>query len=385
MSVPYRRRFLQALIGGAIALPAVLRSQIQTGPESKQPADTTQTPKPATGHRTERKKKGKENDAPPALALLKPPALVAGSTIALVAPASGVSRAEAVDAAASLRNLGFNVKMGEYLTASFGYLAAEDSKRATEFMKFVRDPEVNCIMAVRGGYGVMRILPLLDFAAIRANPKVIMGYSDITALVNPIFQRAGLVAFHGPVATSTFDPYTLDSFRRTVMSAAPAGQFEQSGEFQGSVFSEARAATIVPGKAQGRLVGGNLSLVTALMGTPYEIDTAGKILFIEEVEEPPYHIDRMLTQLALGGKLQSAAGVAIGRFNKCEGPMRSGEFRMSLSIEQIVRGILEPLKIPTVYGLAIGHIKSKLTVPVGALATLDASAKTIRIDEAAVS
>ncbi|MEP7220931.1 MAG: LD-carboxypeptidase, partial [Bacteroidota bacterium] len=198
-------------------------------------------------------------------------------------------------------------------------------------------------------------------------------------------QRAGLVAFHGPVATSTFDPYTLDSFRRTVMSKAPAGQFEQSNEFQGSVFTEARAATIVPGKAEGRLVGGNLSLVTALMGTPYEIDTAGKILFIEEVEEPPYHIDRMLTQLALGGKLQSAAGVAIGRFNKCEGPMRSGEFRMSLSIEQIVRGILEPLKIPTVYGLSIGHIKSKLTVPVGALATLDASAKTIRIDEAAVS
>jgi muramoyltetrapeptide carboxypeptidase len=240
-------------------------------------------------------------------------------------------------------------------------------------------------MAVRGGYGVMRILPLLDFNAIRANPKVIIGYSDITALVNPIFQRSGMIAFHGPVASSTFDRYTLDSFRRTVMSPAPAGEFAESDEFKGSVFGEARASTIVPGRAQGRLVGGNLSLVTALMGTPFDIDTAGKILFLEEISEEPYRIDRMMTQLALGGKLSACAGVALGRFNKCEAPMRKGEFRVSLSLEQVVRGILEPLKIPTMYGLSIGHIRSKLTVPVGALATIDTEKKTITIDEAAVA
>jgi len=367
----------------------VLRSQVETGapgaPAAPRRNDSTLVPgRTAPGNnsrRNDKKKKG-ESELPP---LIKPPALVAGSTIAIVAPASGVARGEALDGAAMLRNLGFNVKLGEYLTKGFGYLAARDEQRAAEFMKFVRDPEVNCIMAVRGGYGVMRILPLLDFDEIRANPKVIVGYSDITALVNPIFQRSRMIAFHGPVASSMFDRYTLDSFRRTVMSATPAGEFAESDEFKGTVFSEARASTVVPGKATGRLVGGNLSLVTALMGTPYEIDTVGNILFLEEVNEEPYHIDRMLMQLSLGGKLQGCAGVALGRFSKCEAPTRSGEFRLSLSIEQIVKGLLEPLKIPTVYGLSIGHIKSKLTVPVGAVATLDAGARTITIDEASVA
>ena len=386
MNPSSRRRFLHALIAGSLVSPALLRSQVETGSHGPSPHnDSTLVPgrqTPSSGRRTPPKKKG---GVPEPLPLIKAPALAAGSTVAVVAPASGVSKGEALDAAAGLKNLGFKVKLGEHLTKGFGYLAARDQERADEFMKFVLDPEVNCIMAVRGGYGVMRILPLLDFDAIRANPKVIVGYSDITALVNPIFQRSRMIAFHGPVASSTFDPYTLDSFRRTVMAASAAGEFHESDEFKGSSFADGRASTIISGKAQGRLVGGNLSLVTALMGTPYEIETEGNILFLEEISEEPYHIDRMMMQLALGGKLDKCAGVALGRYNKCEGPMRNGEFRLALSIEQIVRGILEPLKIPTVYGLSIGHIKSKLTVPVGALATLDADAKTLTIDEASVS
>lgn len=370
-------------------MPALLKAQIATDPareasppDSLRRGDTTLSPgRPLPPKGRDRKKRGKEGES---LSLIKPPMLREGSTIAIVAPASGVARGEALDAAATLKNLGFNVKMGEHLTKDYGYLAARDELRAEEFMRFVRDPEVNCLMAVRGGYGVMRILPLLDFAVIRDNPKVIVGYSDLTALVNPIFQRSGLIAFHGPVATSSFDKYTLDSFRRTLMSGAPPGEFQESEEFSGSSFGEARASTIVPGKAQGRLVGGNLTLVTALMGTQFEIDTTGKILFLEEVEEEPYRIDRMLMQLALGGKLQACAGVAIGRFTKCEAKVKSGEFRLSLTLEEVIRGILEPLNIPTVYGLAIGHIRSKMTVPVGALATLDSKAKTLTIDEAAV-
>lgn len=395
MRVRSRRRFLRIAIGGAIAFPVAVRAQIETGrdagtnapPDTVRKRDSTLTPGrpvPSQERRNERRRRSGEPE-PPVQTLIKPPLLKAGSTIAIVAPASGVARGEALDAAATLRNLGFNVKLGEHLDRDFGYLAARDEKRAEEFMKFVRDPEVNCVMAVRGGYGVMRILPLLDFDVIRANPKVIMGYSDITALVNAVYQKSGMIAFHGPVATSTFDRYTLDSFRRTVMAASPAGEFSESDEFKGAVFSEARASTIIKGKAQGRLVGGNLSLVTAVMGTPYDIDTTGKILFLEEVQEEPYKVDRMLMQLVLGGKLQSCAGVALGRFTKCEASSRSGEFRLSLSLEQVVRGILEPLNIPTMYGMSIGHIKSKLTVPVGALATLDAAAKTITIDEASVS
>lgn len=393
MPIRSRRRFLRIAIGGAVAIPAALRAQIQTGRDAQTnaPVDTLRRqdsvlPTGAPTRRQEGRGEQRRRAARPTdtLPLLRPPALREGSVIAIVAPASGVVKGEALDAAATLRNLGFGVKLGRHLTRGFGYLAARDEERAEEFMSFVRDPDVNCIMAVRGGYGVMRILPLLDFDEIRANPKVIIGYSDITALVNPVFQRSRLVAFHGPVATSTFDHYTLDSFRRALMSNVPAGEFSESDEFRGAVFSESRASTIVKGKAQGRLVGGNLSLVTAMMGTPYEIDTQGKILFLEEVQEEPYRVDRMLMQLVLGGKLQSCAGVALGRFTKCEAS-RGGEFRLSLSLEQVVRGLLEPLSIPTVYGFSIGHIRSKLTVPVGALATLDADARTITIDEAAVS
>lgn len=373
----------------------VLRAQISTGRDGGTPSDTLRprdsiltpgTP-PSRDRDADRRNDARRRNARPAdtAPLIRPAALKEGSVIAIVAPASGVARGEALDAAATLRNLGFNVKMGKHLTRDFGYLAARDEQRAEEFMSFVRDPEVNCIMAVRGGYGVMRILPMLDFDVIRANPKIIIGYSDITALVNPVYQKSGVIAFHGPVATSTFDPYTLDSFRRTLMAVTPAGEFSESSEFRGAVFSEARASTIVKGKGQGRLVGGNLSLVTAMMGTPYEIDIENKILFLEEVQEEPYRVDRMLMQLVLGGKLQKCAGVALGRFTKCEASSKSGEFRLSLSLEQVVRGLLEPLNIPTVYGFSIGHIKSKLTVPVGALATLDADARTIRIDEAAVS
>lgn len=359
------------LLGGAL-LPETLRSQIS-------PDTTGILPDTSAPRRTPRRRK-KEEPRP----LLKPPMLKPGDTIALVAPASGVSRGEILEATETLKRLGFAVKTGSHLTKDFGYLAAPDQERADEFMRFIADPEVKCLMAVRGGYGVMRILPLLDFEAIRANPKIIIGYSDLTALVNPIFQKSGVIAFHGPVATSTFDTYTLDSFRRTVMSNQAAGTFDESEEFSGIRFSEARAATIVPGKAQGRLVGGNLSLVAALMGTPYQIDLRGNILFLEEIEEEPYRIDRMLMQLALSGKLGECAGVALGRFTKCEARTRGGEFAVSLSLEQVLRGILEPLRIPTVYGLPIGHIKSKLTIPVGGLATLDGDARTLTLDEAAV-
>ncbi len=316
--------------------------------------------------------------------LIYPPALGPGSTIAVVAPASGSSRSKINAGIARLQRMGFVVKTSDYLTKGFGYLAAKDEVRASEFMKYVRDPEVDCIMAVRGGYGCMRILPLLDFDEIRANPKVIIGYSDITALVNAVYQKSRMIAFHGPVATSGFDSYSTDSFRRTVMSAAPAGEFSESDQFRGSSFVDARASTIVSGRATGRLVGGNLSLVSDTMGTPYEIDMTGNILFLEEIAEEPYRVDRMLTQLVLSGQLARCAGVALGRFTKCEAPRRGGEFQVSLSLEQVIRTTVEPLGIPTVYGLSIGHISKKLTIPVGGLATLDADSKTVTFEEAAV-
>lgn len=378
-----RRKFLGTMVGGAVAAPALLRAQVVRDVEPHESDSVRQErPNPETRERrdTARAQRGRGASGP-----LKPPALKEGSTIGIVAPASGVNGGEVSAAVATLKRIGFNVKTGQHLSKGFGYLAASDEKRASEFMRFIRDPEVDCVMAVRGGYGVMRILPMLDFDEIRANPKVIIGYSDITALVNSVYLRSGMIAFHGPVATSSFDPYSLDSFRRVLTLPKPAGEFRESNEYHGSRFSEAQASTIVPGKAQGRLVGGNLSIVTDMMGTPYEVPLEGNILFLEEVAEEPYRVDRMLTQLRLSGKLEKCAGVAFGRFTKCEAPRRGGEFQVSLSLEQVIRGALEPLKIPAVYGLSIGHISAKLTVPVGGLATLDADAKTITIDEAAVA
>lgn len=333
------------LLRGAL-LPETLRSQLLP--------DTTGIPSDTSAPRRTPRRRKKEEPRP----LLKPPMLKPGDTIALVAPASGVSRGEILEATETLKRLGFAVKTGDHLTKDFGYLAAPDQERADEFMRFIADPEVKCLMAVRGGYGVMRILPLLDFEAIRANPKIIIGYSDLTALVNPIFQKSGVIAFHGPVATSTFDAYTLDSFRRTVMSNQAGGTFDESEEFSGIRFSEARAATIVPGKAQGRLVGGNLSLVAALMGTPYQIDLRGNILFLEEIEEEPYRIDRMLMQLALSGKLGECAGVALGRFTKCEARTRGGSLRCRYRWSRCCGGFWNRCGFPRCTGFQSGISKA---------------------------
>lgn len=388
MSKADRRRFLRAALGGTVLLPAALRAQVLDPNDSTfvDPPPPPDTPRvdpsrsPPSEPRTPRRRKRK--DEPEELPLLYPYVLPRGGTIAVCAPAGGVTRGDANDAEAALRGLGFRVKMGEHLLKGYGYLAGRDEERAGELMRFVNDSEVDAIMAVRGGYGVMRILPMLDFAAIRASRKIIVGYSDITALVNAIYRLSRMVAFHGPVATSAFERYSLDSFRRVVMSASPAGTFGDSDEFNGSRFTERRASTIVSGRKQGRIVGGNLTLVTGLMGTPYEIDTRGAILFIEEVEEEPYKIDRMLTQLAISGKLAACNGVAIGRFSKCEAG--GSTYRLIGSLEEIIRRTLEPLGVPAVYGLPIGHIRSKITVPVGVLATLDADARTLTFDEAAV-
>ena len=381
-----RRRFLSTLVSGAVVAPGLLRAQTvrDLPPETSDSTDAHLLQQDSLQRVDSTRRVGGDRKQTGEELLLKPAALKEGSTIGVVAPASGVSRGSITSAVASLKRLGFKVKTGAHLTRGFGYLAAKDEVRAKEFMEFVRDPEVDCVMAVRGGYGVMRILPLLDFDEIRANPKVIIGYSDITALVNAVYQKSQMIAFHGPVATSGFDSYSVDSFRRTLMGTEPAGEFAESDEYNGSRFSEAKASTIVSGKATGRLVGGNLSLVSDVMGTPYEIDMEGKILFLEEIAEEPYRVDRMLTQLALSGQLSKCAGVAFGRFRKCEAPRRGGEFTVSLSLEQVIRGALEPLGVPAIYGLSIGHISKKLTVPIGGLATIDADEKTITLDEAVV-
>lgn len=261
-------------------------------------------------------------------------------------------------------------RIARHARSKLGYLAGSDGDRAQDFNEAVRDPQVRGIFALRGGYGTMRILDQIDYSGLAADPKVVLGYSDLTALLNAITQRTGLVTFHGPVAAlSQFTQNELRWLRRAVMHGEPLGELEISGGVQ-----------MTKGKARGRLAGGNLSLVTALLGTPYEIDTSDALLVIEEVEEAPYRIDRMLTQLRLAGSLSQVRGVLVGRCANCDVSADHPYAQMPLS--QTLRDRLADLMVPVMTQLPIGHDGEQWTLPIG----LDARMEDGRvfIDSAAV-
>ncbi|HEY9179114.1 MAG TPA: LD-carboxypeptidase, partial [Candidatus Baltobacteraceae bacterium] len=227
-----------------------------------------------------------------------------GDAVALLAPAGPLaSDEEFARAEHVVRSLGLVPCLGRHARERDGYLAGTDEQRAADFNEAARDPQIRGIFALRGGYGTMRILDAVDYDALAADPKVVLGYSDLTALLNVITQRTGLVTFHGPVAAlSKFTDNEITWLRRAVMQTDSLGELPAPD-----------AEIVTPGNAQGRLCGGNLSLVSALVGTPYAIDTARAILVLEEVDEAPYRIDRMLVQLEMSGALSRLAGVLIGR------------------------------------------------------------------------
>ena len=309
-----------------------------------------------------------------------PTALGSGARIGIASPASGVTKSELRGFIAVCESLGFTPVIGRNVNHRDGYLSAPDQARADEFMAFIEDPTIDAIVCARGGYGVMRILPMLDYGSIGQAKKVIMGFSDITSLLIAANQLSNIVTYHGPVATSTFDRFTLDSFNQTVVDAGFSGETVISSNNTDTVwsFTDDRLTTIHAGHARGRLTGGNLAMIVATLGTEYEIDTTGAILFLEEINEEPYRIDRMLTQLWLAGKLQACAGIAIGNFRNCEakGISISGP---SFSLTEVLQERTRDLGVPVIYGLPVGHVKSKLTMPVGMPAELDASSKTIRV------
>lgn len=255
----------------------------------------------------------------------------------------------------AVRDLGFVPRLGDHVRKNRGYLAGSDEERAADFNAAARAADLRGIFALRGGYGTMRLLDAIEYDALRADPKAVLGYSDLTALLNAITQRANIVTFHGPVAAlSQFTAEETQWLRAAVAAAAPIGELHAP---------EAKA--LIPGVARGRLAGGNLSLIAALEGTPYAVDTRGAILLIEDVDEAPYRIDRMLTQLRLSGALQRAAGVIAGGFTNC------GDY------EQVLRDRLGDLGIPVLLDVPSGHIEQQWTLPIGARATLDASRRTL--------
>ena len=307
-------------------------------------------------------------------AAVLPPRLPLGGTVALVAPAGVLRSRDQVDEAAeALDRLGFRTKVGRRVLDRFGFLAGTDTARARDFMDAVTDPEVDAVLAVRGGWGCARILPHLDYDAIAANPKPIVGYSDITALLLAIYARTGLVTFHGPVGVSTWEGLTASSFVDTlVRGRAPA-----LGPETRSNRDRTRAAR--PGVAEGPVVGGNLSVIAALAGTAYLPDFAGHIVFFEEVGEDAYRIDRLLVQLELAGVMDGVAGVAFGQCSNCS----SGG--SSWTAEETIRRHLQAGSGPAVAGAPIGHVSPVYTLPIGLRARLDADAGTLEYVGSAVS
>ena len=321
-----------------------------------------------------------------AMPSLRPRRLSPGQTVGLVAPSSAPNEPEHIRfAIETLESLGFRVRPGAHLFDRDGYFAGADAARAADLNAMFADDGVDAVWCVRGGYGASRILPLLDYDRMRRTPKALIGYSDITALHMAIHTQAGLVSFHGPVRLARV--HALHAGRAAARAlradACPSAwaPLRRSSAREGQVDRENRVTTLVPGRARGRLLGGNLCLMAHLTGTPYAPDLRGAILFLEDVDEPYYRIDRFLTQLWLSGGLEGVAGVAFGKFTRCE---PSASFVQNRVLEDILAERCRALGVPAVAGLMIGHVDDQTTLPIGCLAELDAGAGTLTLLEAGV-
>ncbi|HET8854431.1 MAG TPA: LD-carboxypeptidase [Salinimicrobium sp.] len=315
--------------------------------------------------------------------IIKPKNLSPGDTVGIVSPASAIFETEPYQIAVeSLEAMGLKVKLGEHVKNRYGHLAGTDQERAEELNAMFRDREVNGIICLRGGSGAARILELLDYDAIKNNPKVFCGYSDITALHLGVFTKTGLVTFHGPLAVSPWNEFTVDHFKSMLFEgeAAVLKNPEGTGEFLTQVKNRIR--TITPGVVKGRLLGGNLSVMTGIMGSEYfPKDWSGKILYLEDVGEAIYAMDRMMTQLELGGVFEKIDGFIFGKCTDCD-PGGSGYG--SLTLEEVIDHYIKPLGIPAFSGAMIGHIDKNLTIPNGIEAEMNADEGIIRLLSPAV-
>jgi len=328
--------------------------------------------------------------AAPALAmaqpeLVKPRVLHPGDTVGLVTPSTYVSDPDRLWLAQrTIEELGLRCKMGSRVGRREGYLGGTIRERVEDLHAMFADPEVKAVFCVRGGYGSAMLLDSLDYGLIRKNPKIFLGYSDITALHLAIHRLAGLVTFHGPVVLSGLSDWTLEHFRRALFETKPLGLLSNPPEPR-PIRPRHPWRAVRPGQARGRLAGGNLTLISTTLGTPYEIQTEGRILFLEDVGEEPYSIDRMLTHLRLAGKFRGIRGLIWGECSACRPREFQPGFESTFSTGEVVQNILGSLDVPVLAGLVIGHTDDQLTLPLGVEAELDAGAGTLTILEPALT
>ena len=308
--------------------------------------------------------------------IIKPAALKPDDLVAVVAPASNLKPDYLARGVAELERLGFRVTYRPDILEKARYTAGSDRRRADELMEAFANPEVKAVCAARGGYGVMRILNLLDEELLRANPKIFIGYSDMTALHLYLYQRFGWVSFHGPMAAKDLAGGAQHYDRETLLAAITKAQ--PMGEMKSSKTEMLHRGS--SGQVSGRLLGGCLSLIAAMMGTPDELDTRGSILFLEDTGTRPYAIDRMLQQLRLAGKFDDVRGIVFGEMTDCVQHAEQG-----YSIQDVLAECTADLGVPVMFGLPSGHSPvGNLTLPLGVMATLDAGRGVLSIDESAV-
>jgi len=307
---------------------------------------------------------------------IKPRRLDNNSTIALIAPAGPVDLLQIENAQNSLHQMGFRSCYNECILSRKGYLAGDDDARLNDLHHVFENIEIDAILCIRGGYGSSRIVDRINYDLIKRNPKIFIGYSDITVLLNAIHQQTGLITFHGVVGVSAFTEYTKTLFSGILTL--------QENEFLIYPENEKTVETITHGKATGKLVGGNLSLITTLLGTKFQIDFNNKLVFLEDIGEAPYRIDRMLTQLLLSGCLQNAAGIILGDFKDCDINNNDITNKNSLSLDEVFKDRLGHLKIPIIKGFSFGHVKNQAIFPIGIEAEIDTSKSGIKLLESPV-
>lgn len=312
--------------------------------------------------------------------MIKPKRLKKGDTIGIVSPSSGLyKRSELWRGIETLESWGLKVKIGKYAYKNDYYLAGTDQERADDFNSMFADDSIDAVFCSQGGYGAGRILNLIDYELIKTNPKILFGFSDITALHLAIQKKCQLVTFHGPSLVGFygdfFTPYKEKMLKKAVMDDVPIGEIKLPKN------SESYLVKISDGMAKGKLIGGNLTLICSSLGTPFEIETKDKILFIEDIDVEPWVFDHMLTHLINAGKLAQVSGIVVGECSNCEPFEYKPGFQAQCSLEDVLFDRLSNLNIPVLAGLPIGHIKDNCTIPEGVEATLDATVTRFSIDE----
>ncbi|MEM1135226.1 MAG: LD-carboxypeptidase [Bacteroidota bacterium] len=317
---------------------------------------------------------------------LKPAPLKKGDTIGIVAPGFALPDPQVIkDFAAMLKEEGYQIKMGEYVFGKHGYFSGTDAERASDLNTMFADKEVNAIVAARGGWGGARILPILNYESITSNPKIFIGYSDITSLLLGIYQKTGLVTFHGPVGTSDWNKFSYKHFKKVIIkeqSYSLKGNKKSTKNISKKTDPDTDRFTITEGKANGIMIGGNLTVLCGMVGSEYLPDFEGKILLLEDVGEAVYRIDRYLTHLKLAGILDKLAGVVFATCAACE---KETDRKDNFTLSEILKFHLAPLGIPAFFGIMSGHLDEQYTLPMGINVEIDAKKGKIKLLEEAVS